>query len=72
VHTKDPCWYVGIIYDPKELPGVSTAGPRVDGVLQLALIRAPITAMNTEGGTLCGGVDGLQPMVVRSATYRKS
>jgi hypothetical protein len=35
VRTKDPCWSVGTIYDPKELPGVSTAGPGVDGVLQV-------------------------------------
>jgi hypothetical protein len=33
VRTKGLCWSVGIIYDPRELPGVSTAGPRVDGVL---------------------------------------
>jgi hypothetical protein len=26
VHTKDSCWSVGTIYDPRELPGVSTAG----------------------------------------------
>jgi hypothetical protein len=26
---------MGTIYDPRELPGVSTAGPRVDGVLHL-------------------------------------
>jgi hypothetical protein len=26
VHTKDSCWSVGTIYDPSELPGVSTAG----------------------------------------------
>jgi hypothetical protein len=26
VCTKDPCWFVGTIYDPRELPGVSTAG----------------------------------------------
>jgi hypothetical protein len=25
VRTKDSCWYVGIIYDPRVLPGVSTA-----------------------------------------------
>jgi hypothetical protein len=30
---KDPCWSVGTIYDPGELPGVSTAGPGLDGVL---------------------------------------
>ena len=26
---KDECWSVGTIYDPKELPGVSTAGPGI-------------------------------------------
>jgi hypothetical protein len=26
VCTKDPCWYVGTIYDLRELPGASTAG----------------------------------------------
>ena len=35
VRTKDSCWSVGTIYDPRELPGVSTAGPGVDGVLQV-------------------------------------
>jgi hypothetical protein len=35
VRTKDSCWSVGTIYDSKELPGVSTAGPGVDGVLQV-------------------------------------
>jgi hypothetical protein len=35
VCTKDPCWSVGTIYDPRELPGVSIAGPRVYGVLQV-------------------------------------
>jgi hypothetical protein len=35
VHTKDLCWSVGTIYDPRELPRVSTASPRVDGVLQM-------------------------------------
>jgi hypothetical protein len=24
VHTKDSCWYVGMVYDPRGLPGVST------------------------------------------------
>ena len=27
VRTKYSCWYVGTIYDPRELPGVITAGP---------------------------------------------
>jgi hypothetical protein len=35
VRTKDPCWSAGTIYDPRELPGVSTAGPGVNGVLQV-------------------------------------
>jgi transposase InsO family protein len=29
VRTKDLCWYVGTIYDPRELPGVSTVGPGI-------------------------------------------
>ena len=29
MRTKDSCWSVGIIYDPRELPGVSTAGPGI-------------------------------------------
>jgi hypothetical protein len=29
VCTKDTCWSVGTIYDPRELPGVSTAGPGI-------------------------------------------
>jgi hypothetical protein len=33
VCTKDSCWSVGTIYDPRELPGVSTAGLGLDGVL---------------------------------------
>jgi hypothetical protein len=37
VHTKDLCWSMGTIYDPRELPGVSIAGPGVDRVLQPAL-----------------------------------
>jgi hypothetical protein len=34
VRTKDLCWSVGTIYDPRDLPGVSTVDPRVDEVLQ--------------------------------------
>jgi hypothetical protein len=30
VRTKDLCWSVGTIYDPKELPGVSTVGPGIE------------------------------------------
>jgi hypothetical protein len=35
VRTKDLCWSVGTIYDTRELTEVSTAGPRVDRVLQV-------------------------------------
>ena len=37
VHIKDSCWSMGTIYDPRKLPGLSTAGPRLDGVLQVVL-----------------------------------
>jgi hypothetical protein len=26
---KDPCWSMGTIYDPRELSGVSIAGPGI-------------------------------------------
>jgi hypothetical protein len=29
VRTKDPCWSVGTIYDPRELSGVSIVGPGI-------------------------------------------
>jgi hypothetical protein len=32
VRTKDSCWSMGTIYDPKELLGVSTTGPGLDEV----------------------------------------
>jgi hypothetical protein len=32
---KTPFWSVGTIYDPRELPGVSTIDPGLDGVLQV-------------------------------------
>jgi hypothetical protein len=35
VHTKDSCWTVLLVYNPRGLPEVSTAGPGVDGVLQM-------------------------------------
>jgi hypothetical protein len=39
VRTKDLCWFVavGMVYDPRRLPGVSTAGSGVGGVLQMVL-----------------------------------
>ena len=44
VHTKDSCWSVGMIYGPRGLPGVSTAGPGVDGVLQMVLELALVVS----------------------------
>jgi hypothetical protein len=35
LRTKDSCWSVGTIYDPRELPGVSTTDPEVDMMLQV-------------------------------------
>jgi hypothetical protein len=32
-YTKDSCWSVGTIYDPRELPDVSTLVQGLDGVL---------------------------------------
>jgi hypothetical protein len=29
VHINGSCWSVGTIYDPSELPGVSTVGPGI-------------------------------------------
>jgi hypothetical protein len=34
---KDSCWFVGTIYDPRELPGVITVDPGLDGVLQATM-----------------------------------
>jgi hypothetical protein len=33
LRTKDMCWSVGTIYGPRELPGVSIVGSRVDEVV---------------------------------------
>jgi hypothetical protein len=34
--TKDSCWCVGMVYGPRGLLEVSTVGPEVDEVLQMA------------------------------------
>jgi hypothetical protein len=39
VYTKDLCGSVGMIYDPRVLPGVSIVGPRMDEVLQMDFSR---------------------------------
>jgi hypothetical protein len=52
VRTKDSCWSVGTIYDPTELPEVSTADPGLDGVLHssstptLSQVRARTTSLS--------------------------
>jgi hypothetical protein len=41
VRTKDLCWSVGVIYDTRELPGVSTVGPGIGrGVTASVAARA--------------------------------
>jgi hypothetical protein len=62
VRTKDLCWPVGTIYDPRELPEVSTAGPGI-GRCVTSGIRA-----NPRGFTgVCGlGGSGIWRMWVRS------
>jgi hypothetical protein len=36
VHRKDYGWSVGLVYDPRGLPGVTIARPGVAGVLQVS------------------------------------
>jgi hypothetical protein len=52
VHTKDSCWFVGTIYDPRELLGVSTAGLGI-GLGVTSGIRA-----NSRGFTGMCGLEG--------------
>jgi hypothetical protein len=43
VRTKDSCWSVGTIYDPRELPGVSTANPGIGrGVTVMQELGGPV------------------------------
>jgi hypothetical protein len=51
VHTKDSYWSVGTIYDPRELPGVSTAGPGIGRGVTAAAAEAE--AMTKECGGRC-------------------
>jgi hypothetical protein len=71
VRTKDSCWSVGTIYDPRELPGVSTAVPGIgwgvtvptctfDKLCTCARSPAPDDACwengsRGGGGVACGG-----------------
>jgi hypothetical protein len=47
VRTKDSCWSVGTIYNPRDLRGVSITGLGVDGVLHV--------------GAMCGTMGGGEP-----------
>jgi hypothetical protein len=42
---KDYDWSVGLVYNPRELPGVTTARPGVAGVLQVFAPPPPISAL---------------------------
>jgi hypothetical protein len=44
VCTKDSCWPVRMIYDPRELPRVSVAGLGVDKMLQM--VSEPILVVS--------------------------
>jgi hypothetical protein len=46
VRTKDSCWSVGTIYNPRELPGVSTTSPGVDKVLHKVNIWSTYRILN--------------------------
>jgi hypothetical protein len=48
VRTKDLCWSVGMVYDPRGLPAASMAGIEVDGVLQM--VSEPTLAVSQACG----------------------
>jgi hypothetical protein len=49
VRTKDSCWSVWMVYNPRVLPGESTAGPGVGGVLDQheSFVRTLFSLMHT-------------------------
>jgi hypothetical protein len=53
VRTKDLCWSVGTIYDPRELPGVSTIGPGIGQGVRIMFGDRPkpheVVLLNTVG-----------------------
>jgi hypothetical protein len=57
VHRKDYGWFMGLVYDPKELPGVTIARPGVAGVLQMVSESRLIAgARSIDGGHTCGAL----------------
>jgi hypothetical protein len=52
---KDSRWSVGTIYDPRELSGVSTADPRVDGCYRRSH-EPPAKARSTTAPKWKGGL----------------
>jgi hypothetical protein len=62
VCTKDSCWSVGTIYDPSELPGVSTAGPGI-GRGVTSGIRADPRGFTGVCGLGVSGIWGIWRMV---------
>jgi hypothetical protein len=65
VHTKDPCWSVGTIYDPKELPEVSTTGPGIGRGVTSGIRSDPRGFMGVHG---LGG-SGIWRMVLMSLEW---
>jgi hypothetical protein len=50
VCTKDPCWSMGTIYDPIEMPGVRTVGPGIGrGVTPSPRSKTPTVGMLGRG-----------------------
>jgi hypothetical protein len=49
VRTEDSCWSVGIVYRSIGLPGVSIAGPGVDGVLHSLFIANVLSYSSVDG-----------------------
>jgi hypothetical protein len=50
VRTKDSCWFVGTIYDPRELPGVSTADPGIGRGVTVAVVVVGARPRKLESG----------------------
>jgi hypothetical protein len=66
--TKDSCWSVGTIYDPRELPGVSTAGPGIGrGVTNR--LKTMVNQVRNLGSTKWDDHEMIK-VIVRSLVFR--